>query len=88
MEWEEIEAQLTSLADRLDIEVRHIRYQGEGGLCILRGKRVLIVNDWLAAPDRVSVMAKALATLDGLDEMYLLPEIRELLEKYAAEEQD
>jgi len=88
MLWEELESELVSIADRVGIEVRHVRYEGEGGLCVLRGKRVLVVNDSLSVLDRVSVMAGALAGLSELEEMYVLPEVRELLEKTTKEGQD
>ena len=88
MDWEEIELELASIAQRLGIEVRHIRYEGEGGLCVIRGKRVLVINDWLDSPDRAAVMARGLATLPEVDQMYVVPEVRRLFEKYASEGHD
>ena len=88
MDWEQIESEFTQLAERLDIQVRHVRYEGEGGLCVIRGKRVLAVNDLLATPDRVSVMAKALAAVPGIDQVFVVPEVRNLLEKYSSEGPD
>ena len=85
MDWETIEAELTALADRLGIEIRHVRYEGEGGLCLIRGKEVLIVNDTLDTPDRVAVMARALATAPDIENVYLVPEVRSLLDRYAQE---
>ncbi len=85
MEWEEIETELIALAERLDIEIRHVRYDGEGGLCLIRGKEVLAVNDGLDTPDRVVVMARALAAVPEIDAVYMVPEIRSLLDKYALE---
>ena len=88
MQWEEIESELESVADRLGVEVRHVRYEGMGGLCTVRGKTVLAVNDALDTPDRVSVMAKALASLPGIRDLFIVPEVRQLLEKYSSEGQD
>lgn len=85
MEWEEIENELTALAERMDIEIRHVRYEGEGGLCLIRGKEVLAVNDSLDTPDRVVVMARALAAVPEIDDVYIVPEIRSFLDKYALE---
>lgn len=85
MEWEEIETELIALAERLDIEVRHVRYEGEGGLCLIRGKEVLAVNDSLDRPDRVVFMARALAAVPEIEGVYMVPEIRSLLDKYALE---
>lgn len=85
MDSEEIELELVSLAERLDVAVRHVRYEGEGGLCVIRGKRVLVVNDALDGPERVAVMARGLARLPEIDALYVLPEVRQVLEKYAQE---
>ena len=85
MEWEEIETELAALAEKLDIEVRHVRYEGEGGLCVLRGKRVLMVNDALAAADRAGIMAQALATIPEVQDVYVAPEVRRLLDRHASE---
>jgi hypothetical protein len=87
MDWSELLDQLTVVAERLDIEVRHVRYEGDGGLCRLRGKSVLIVNDLLDVPDRVDVIARSLAGMPELDGMYLPPEVRELLAHVAAEDE-
>ena len=87
MEWSELLDQLTVVAERLDIEVRHVRYEGEGGLCRLRGKNVLVVNDLLDAPERVDVIARALAGMPELEGMYVPPEVRELLDRVAAEDE-
>ena len=85
MDWAGIESALCEVAEKLEVEVRHVRYEGEGGLCVIRGKRVLAVNDSLDTPDRVAVMAKALACVPGIEDVYIVPEVRTLLEKYGAE---
>jgi len=86
MEWEEIELELATVAERLGVEVRHVRYEGEGGLCVLRGRQVLIVNDALGVPERVGAMARGLATLPGVGDIYVVPEIRSLLDHTDSEE--
>ena len=85
MDWEEIESELIGVAERLGVEVRHVRYDGEGGLCTLRGRKVLMVNDALEAPDRVSVIARGVAGLPGVEDVFVVPEVRRLLDKYAEE---
>jgi hypothetical protein len=86
MDWSDLLDQLTALAERLDIEVRHVRYEGEGGLCRLRGANVLIVNDLLDVPDRVDVVARALAGIPELNKIHMPPEVRELLDRVANED--
>ncbi len=85
MDWDAIETELTDLAERLGVEIRHVRYEGEGGLCLIHGKEVLAINDGLDTPDRVAVMARALATVPEVDGVYVVPEVRALLDQYAHE---
>lgn len=83
MDWVQIEQELAGVAERLSIEIRHLRYEGEGGMCVIRGKKVLMINDGLDAPDRVFMMARALVGAPGVEDLYVVPEVRELLDKYA-----
>ena len=75
---------LEELAQRLDVEIRYESLEGEaafsgGGLCRIRGRRVIIVNR-TAAPDiKVRTIAAALCRFD-LGEIYVKPALRELME--------
>ena len=51
-----------------------------GGLCLLRGEYVLIINSKATTMDRIKTMAIALRHFD-LDQIYLRPVLRELLDK-------
>ena len=51
-----------------------------GGLCLLRGEYVLIINSKATAMDRIETLATALKHFD-LDQIYLRPVLRELLDK-------
>ena len=82
MDWQELEYELISLAERLDLEVRHVRYEGEGGLCVIGGRRVLVVNDLLDGPDRVAGLAEGLGSLPEAEGLYVVPEVRRLLDRY------
>jgi hypothetical protein len=84
MEYDELEDELISLAERLGATVRHVRYEGEGGLCTIGGRNVLIINDLLDVPDRIDVIARDLAGLPGLDEVYIVPEVRAIIDKHAS----
>lgn len=85
MELEELELELGLLAERLGIEVRHVRYEGGGGLCVIRGKRVLMVNDLADRAERAATIAAALAEAPELDQMYVVPEVRRFIETCAEE---
>jgi len=51
-----------------------------GGLCLLRGKYILIINSTATTVDRIKTLATALRHFD-LDQIYLRPVLRELLDK-------
>jgi len=51
-----------------------------GGLCLLRGEYVLIINSKATTMDRIETLATALKHFD-LDQIYLRPVLRELLDK-------
>ena len=49
-----------------------------GGLCLLRGEYVLIIDSKAAMRDKIRTFAKALRHFD-LDQIYIKPAVRELL---------
>jgi len=51
-----------------------------GGVCRLKGDNLLIINSNATLQDRIDTLAEAVKNFD-LDRVYLLPVIRELLEK-------
>jgi len=50
-----------------------------GGLCLLRGEYVLIINSKATTMDRIKTLATAVKHFD-LDQIYLLPALREILD--------
>ena len=54
-----------------------------GGLCLLRGEYVLIIDSKAAMRDKIRTFAKALRHFD-LDQIYIKPALRELLDKVPA----
>jgi len=69
------------LARRLEVEVRAERLGGDsGGLCVLRGRRVLFVDldaDPLVRLDRC---VEAMRSLPGIEGVYVPPALRELFD--------
>ncbi len=77
---------LLTLAEQMGVEVRAEPMGGEGGgLCKLRGQHVLFVDIAADLASRYDRTCAALATLPGLDEHYLLPEIRADLDRARAQ---
>ncbi len=78
---------LEELAERLGIQIRYeVIKQDEdsanvvGGLCLLKGKYVLIINSKATVKDRIKTLAMAVKHFD-LDQIYIRPVLRELLER-------
>ena len=77
-------SQLEELAEKLGILVRDENINSEesssaGGLCLIEGKYVLILNSKVTVKEKIQVMIKALQQFD-LSDIYIKPVIRELLE--------
>jgi hypothetical protein len=74
---------LLELADQLGIAVRREPLGGEGGgLCTLRGNRVLFIDTSADLETRYERTLAGLAAFPGLDELYIRPEIRQDLDAY------
>jgi len=77
---------LLDLAEQFGIEVRQVPLDdGGGGLCELRGRRILFVDVLADTSDQIARVAGALACLPELENKYVVPQLRELLERYCAE---
>jgi len=86
MDEETIIEQLEELAARFGIQIRYepIKQEEEllnivGGLCLLRGEYVLIINSKATMKDKIRTIAEALKQFD-LDQVYIRPALRELLD--------
>ena len=78
---------LEELLEGFDVQIRHetIRQDEDsvfvsGGLCLFRGKYVLIGNSSASTKERVITLATGLKHFD-LDKVYIRPDVRELLDK-------
>lgn len=68
---------LLSLAEEIGIDVRAEPMGGEGGgLCQLRGKRMLFVDTSADLATRYDRTLAAMASVPELDQRYLVPEVR------------
>jgi hypothetical protein len=79
--------QLEELAVTFGLQIRYepIRIDDDlpnvpGVVCRLKGDNVLIINSNSTVRDKIKTLAEAVKNFD-LDQVYILPVIRELLEK-------
>lgn len=83
--------QLEELAERFGIQIRYETIKQDedsiyvaGGLCLLKGEYVLIVNSRATVKNRIKALTMALKHFD-LDRVYIRPVLRELLEEETAD---
>jgi hypothetical protein len=75
---------LIELARRLGFEIREEWLDGVGGgACMVKGQRILYVDQSLPPADRVEQIARSLRGSEELTRIYVLPEARVLLEEAA-----
>lgn len=83
MKHEEIIQELQDLAVQLNVTIRYERGDFEGGYCILKEKKILLVNRRLMPVRKASVLATALQEI-GLDNVFLKPVLRAYIEDEVA----
>jgi hypothetical protein len=79
--------QLEELIKTFGVHIRHEPIKQDedlvkvvGGLCLLRGGYILIINSKATTMERINALATALKHFD-LDQIYLRPVLRELLDR-------
>jgi hypothetical protein len=71
---------LLELAQRLGITVRHVPLGGDGGgLCAVKGQRMLFVDLSADTSTQCEHSLAALASIPEIDSVYVVPELRECL---------
>ena len=79
MKHEVLIQELQEVAAQLGVTIRFERGDFEGGYCILRDQKILLVNRRLFPAKKASVLAMAMHEI-GLEDMYLKPAVREYIE--------
>jgi hypothetical protein len=74
---------LEAVAAQLGIEIRYEACEGRGGMCTLRGRRLLIIDEGKTAAGRADVIARSLAELD-LEHIYIAPAVRQAIERHGS----
>ena len=87
MEPRELLDELVAAAQRLGVEVRSEPFETPaamgGGLCVVRGAHLVLIDQRAPLVDRLRTLARALGDL-GSDAIYMAPEARELVERSRA----
>lgn len=72
--------ELELVAEKLGIQTIYDTFEGKGGGCRVIDNRYVVINSRLADRVKAELFLKALSELP-IDEIYIKPEIRELLEE-------
>ncbi|MBD3175837.1 MAG: hypothetical protein GF320_11700 [Armatimonadia bacterium] len=78
---------LEELAGRLDIRIRRESFRGDGGLCTLRGERLIIMNKSRTPAEQIDLLAASLGQVD-LDGLFVPPQVREEIDRRREPPQD
>lgn len=73
-------AELEEVADRLGFKVRYEKGNFEGGYCILKESRLLVVNSRNEIERRIIIVSKSLKEI-GIDGIFVKPNVRDIIEK-------
>jgi hypothetical protein len=83
MKHEDLIAELEEIARQLGVSVRYEKGDFDGGYCILREKKILVVNKKLMLHRKASALAVAMHEV-GLEDLFLKPVVREFIEDEVA----
>jgi hypothetical protein len=79
MTHEELFEELKGLASELGIKVRFENGNFDGGYCLLREERLLVLNRRVTVPKKIRTLALGLAEY-GLGDIFIRPALREAIE--------
>lgn len=79
-EFEEIIQDLRSVATQLGASVRFEKGDFKGGYCLLNENKVIVINKNANLQRKAMILSAALKEL-GVDDIYLNPKLREIIEE-------
>ena len=75
---EAILTELEAVAAKLHIEVIYESLETSGGLCKVKGKSLIVINQNLPIKEKVKLLASELSKFDT-ESLFILPKVREVL---------
>jgi hypothetical protein len=83
MKPDELIEELHTIAGQLGVTIRYERGDFEGGYCILREQRLLLINRRLMPSRKAALLAVAMEEI-GLEGVYMKPAVRAYIEDEVA----
>jgi hypothetical protein len=87
MKPDQLYQELKDLAERMQVTVSEQNLKTSGikvrsGLCIVKGRKLFIMDKHKSVHKKIKILAAQLSRIPHED-LYIIPAVRELLEKYA-----
>jgi hypothetical protein len=79
-EFENVLLDLKSLADQMGVKVRYERGDFNGGYCLLKENKIIVINKLSTLQRKVVTLSQALKEI-GIDDVCLSPKLRELIDE-------
>ncbi len=76
--------ELEELARQLQLTIRYEKGDFEGGYCIVKDQKILVVNKRLPDARKASALAQALGEYGGLETIFVKPGLRAYIEDEVA----
>lgn len=76
---EELQLELEQTAHDMGVRIRYEKGDFDGGYCILRDEKIIVVNKKLSPAKKCSVLAQALGDY-GIENVYMKPIVRTYVE--------
>ncbi|MFZ1729289.1 MAG: hypothetical protein WBQ23_01570 [Bacteroidota bacterium] len=80
MDKEALLEELRETCEHLGYKIRYERGDFDGGHCILKEERLLVVNRKFTVEKKITTIARALSEL-GVDAIFVKPAVRDLIDK-------
>lgn len=79
-ESKKILSELEEIATKLGFKVRYEKGSFRGGYCVIRQTRIILINSRNDPERRISILSGCLKEI-GIDNIYIKPGLREIIEK-------
>jgi hypothetical protein len=78
--YEVILLELKELAEQIGYRIRYEKGDFDGGYCLLKDQKFIIINKKIEVKKKISILARNLYEI-GIENVYLKPALREIIEE-------
>jgi len=71
---------LKEIANKLGVVVRFEKGDFKGGYCVVKDKKIIIINKFASTQRKAAILTTALKEL-GIEDLYINPKLREIIEE-------